>query len=373
MIYPNRTRFCLIAVVTLGFWASIGCTGPVSTVTISPFPYRTGIARLEPTSIPTLPSEPALVGAPILSAAGGVTASLPFACGQVTRDCFGVAFTTVPPNGLYTQIYRLTSDGHSVQRLTDTSQPVYAVVASPDGRRIAFNYDPHFPTKRNIYLLEAATGTVVELAQIGTPDDWSPDASRIAYHSWWEDGYSRLYLVGADGSDRQRLFLPTDADRDAGSVSWSPDGQFLVYSAGPPYVKIRRGDPITETQDIFIVDLVTLETRQITTEEQHGKCFAPDWSPDGQWIAMMCRKPDADFGGVYAIHPDGSGWRQVTPSSPLQVRWLHWSPDGRQILYLARMMGEPWQIYSIDADGKNNRQLTSFSSSVLAFSVFRLP
>ena len=56
----------------------------------------------------------------------------------------------------------------------------------------------------------------------------------------------------------------------------------------------------------------------------------PDWSPDGRLIAFASSR---NSGGIYVIHPDGSGLRRVFRGPASNVDW---SPDGRQIAFQDR-------------------------------------
>jgi Tol biopolymer transport system component len=53
----------------------------------------------------------------------------------------------------------------------------------------------------------------------------------------------------------------------------------------------------------------------------------PDWSPDGRLIAFTSSRGP---GGVYLIHPDGSGMRRVFSGEASDVDW---SPDGTSLAF----------------------------------------
>jgi TolB protein len=75
---------------------------------------------------------------------------------------------------------------------------------------------------------------------------------------------------------------------------------------------------------------------------------APSWSPGGRWIAF-----DAT-GGIWAVHPDGSGRHRILAGN---AGGLKWSPDGRRIAYTS-WRGKASEIYVARADGSHPRRLT---------------
>ena len=91
--------------------------------------------------------------------------------------------------------------------------------------------------------------------------------------------------------------------------------------------------------------------RQLTHEVKPAETGMQSWTADAQWIyfgifrkgkPQMCR-----------IHPDGSGFELVGYGIDAAV-----SPDGRTIVY-AKNDEKGHYVYAADADGKNERQLTT--------------
>lgn len=89
----------------------------------------------------------------------------------------------------------------------------------------------------------------------------------------------------------------------------------------------------------------------------------PDWSPDGRLIAFASSR---NTGGIFVIHPDGTGLRRVFRGSASNVDW---SPDGRRIAFqdrgihvLSLASGRPKRVlrgngFSLPAWSPNGREL----------------
>ena len=166
---------------------------------------------------------------------------------------------------------------------------------------------------------------------------WSPDGSRIAFHSG-RDGNLELYVMHADGSNQARL---TANDAVEGWPSWSPDGSRIVFSSD------RHGNP-----EIFVIDsdgsgLVRLTETGVVN-------FLPACSPDGSRIACASNRD----GNVesYVMNADGSDVTRLTNSLATD-HTPAWSPGGTRIAFKSERDGQA-EIYIMNADGSDVTRLT---------------
>lgn len=96
----------------------------------------------------------------------------------------------------------------------------------------------------------------------------------------------------------------------------SPDGRRMIF------IKVLEGH-----EQLFIADVAGRNEHQITRDAADKE--DPAWSPDGKQLAYVA------IGTKNALHVmniDGSGDRVISPStqSPIHPEWM---PDGRSILY----------------------------------------
>jgi Tol biopolymer transport system component len=70
-------------------------------------------------------------------------------------------------------------------------------------------------------------------------------------------------------------------------------------------------------------------------------------------IAFIRQVNDRIYGGgLFVVHPDGSGLQRLTPPST-HVYWYAWSPDGRLIAYIDRRLS----LWLVRSDGTGRRLL----------------
>ena len=172
-----------------------------------------------------------------------------------------------------------------------------------------------------------------------TEPAWSPDGSTIAFAST-RSGTSDLYSMSADGTGTRRL---TSTEDDDGQPAWSPDGERIVFARGTP-------------GRLFVMGADGAGARRLTDDEADEA--EPAWSPDGRWIAYARRDPGSSIRELWLVRPDGSQGRPLTKLGGI-AQAPSWSPDGRRIAFSASVADGRFDIYRVDADGKNVHRVTS--------------
>ncbi|MFT3976099.1 MAG: S9 family peptidase [Sphingomonas bacterium] len=191
---------------------------------------------------------------------------------------------------------------------------------SPDGTRIAYvAADGASGTQLFVrYLSGGAASAVTSMPDSPNGLSWSPDGRRLAYVAnvtgeathlgkappkpegakWAKPlevidrityradggGYikperSHLFVVSADGGGaRQLTFGPFD---DGGPLSWSKDGQSILFSA----IRGPDADRQVMNSEVIAVDVASGNLRTLTTRD--GPDYAAAFSPDGSRIAWL--------------------------------------------------------------------------------------
>lgn len=157
-----------------------------------------------------------------------------------------------------------------------------------------------------------------------TNPHWSPDGKQIAFTRDIDSTKKQqieMFIMNADGSSQQNLTNHPALD---GSKTWAPDGRRIAFAS------TRDGD-----LDLHLIDLESRTIERLTRKNKDGGGFAgPDWSPDGRYIAYE-HSAGAIWKNIYTMDADGGNQKPLLPEALGMIirAGPRWSPDSRRILY----------------------------------------
>ena len=205
---------------------------------------------------------------------------------------------------------------------------------------------------------------------------WSPDSTKLAFRGYGSGHDLDLVIIDADGTD-QRLVSSTY--HKATEPSWSPDGTKIAFTKYGDS-NCRDGIPITGDAEIWVMNVsdgvaTQLTGRDSSTEpacvNQQSQTYStvfhatdPEWSPDGTKIAYTGGRGGSDT-AVWVMDADGTNEKRLT-SLPGYSRQPSWSHDGTQIAYSTYAGVEfGMEIWIINADGSNPQRITHHPDEVI--------
>ncbi|MEM7335212.1 MAG: LamG-like jellyroll fold domain-containing protein [Chloroflexota bacterium] len=82
----------------------------------------------------------------------------------------------------------------------------------------------------------------------------------------------------------------------------------------------------------------------------------PSWSPDGQWIVFSSNR-SGQF-EIYKMRWDGTDIVQLTFNN-LETKEPSWTPNGQEIIYAIKLSNNQWKLYIMSEDGSNQREIVN--------------
>ncbi len=215
------------------------------------------------------------------------------------------------------------ADGTTAGALTSVNAPVYALVWSPDGTRLAAVTTPPGAlvvgeSLGQVVMLDAATGEVLfALEGLSAPLAWSPDSTWLLAGVREPGGITRI-----DG--RTGETIPLTGRTEWATNTYQPRWTGALAPDGSRYIHAFIEPGTLGTNNFEILDLASGAVLK-STEAQYATVGAWGWSPDGLWLAMFA--------------PDGLHiWDAETGRTAMQ--WtaalgdgtaLAWAPDSARI------------------------------------------
>lgn len=205
---------------------------------------------------------------------------------------------------------------------------------------------------------------------------WSPDGAHFAFVSDRVDK-PQVFVMPVDGGEAQQLTHLKQGV--SGGLNWSPDGRWIAFSAGPavdepfdfskPYRvkrKVYRFDVLgyldQAVQDIYVVPAEGGEARRLTHDAAHNTL--PLWSPDSRELLYLATMQPDRFDVLYprlcAVNLDGES-RDLTGDWGT-VQAANWTPDGR-VVFIGQpkglTIGSKNDLFVMDSQGGTPQNRTA--------------
>lgn len=236
-------------------------------------------------------------------------------------------------------VYLVNKDGTAPRKFLSASAPCFSYRFSPDSRSLRFSqYDA---VSDSVSLWQAlADGTEPHRLFHGCCGKWTPDGRYFIFE------------------DKQGGRINLWARREGGSSGGGGNSQLIQLTAGP--LDFTVPIPSKDGKEIFAIG--SLSRAEVLRYDSRTHEFIPylsgisaeglAFSRDGQWV-------------TYTSYPEGALWRSKVGGTdrlqltfpPLRAFLPRWSPDGKQIAFLASLPGGPWNIYLLSVSGGTPQQV----------------
>jgi Tol biopolymer transport system component/tRNA A-37 threonylcarbamoyl transferase component Bud32 len=201
---------------------------------------------------------------------------------------------------------------------------------SPDGRHLAVGI---MEQERQVWLYDLSRQTLTRFTFQGdnnTAPFWTPDGRRIVFISN-KEGPRNLFWQLADGSGGLERLTTSESVQIPGS--WSPDGQLLAFSevnAGTGYDiwVLRVSDPSTGSGQAPSAGSGQVRKGQVFLQTKFNEA-APQFSPDGHWIAYVSDESGRKEIYVQPYPGPGGKWQISTEGGAEPL----WNRNGRELFY----------------------------------------
>ncbi len=257
----------------------------------------------------------------------------------------------------------INSDGTDFRCLTETPNFIeYNPVWSPDGRLLTYQSmeEPVGLGSSATYVYDFETQVAQALPMAWHNFGWSPDGSSLLTMDMDSTGDGEIAIFDLELS---RLKLLTDNEGHDSYPAWSPDGAQIAYLSGFPEA------------DLVVMSASGENPRRLTDGLSiNTESSLLQWSPDGKIIAFSVKGAfigTDQTSEIYTINADGSNLRQLTYTGGVNLQ-PRWSPDGSQLIFFGYARGafadmsDPislrTEVFRINVDGSDLMNLSQSSS-----------
>jgi serine/threonine protein kinase len=241
--------------------------------------------------------------------------------------------------------------GARIERLTDFEGDEMAAAISPDGKLTVFLSDRD--GRLDAWVSQIGSGQFSNVTQGRFTRIRPSGVPRVGFsgdgaHVWIAEGLApatvvTTHLAPALGGAPRPLLKGLNP-------AWSPDGTRIAYHTPDP------GDPI------FLADRNASNPKQIFAEKPGGHCHYLTWSPDGRFLYFVRGTTTTEETDIWRI-PVAAGGAAAEPERitrhNAQVSYPSWL-DSRTLIYSATAEdGSGQWLYTVDVERRIPRRVSS--------------
>lgn len=246
--------------------------------------------------------------------------------------------------GRGSSIYVTGAKGSHERQLTYQPGFSFEPEWSPDGRYLAYSYDPPLnrPAEPSTILTMQADGTRrtdvgarMGLGSVTSPA-WSPNGRMLAFVALTDNSmWGTLYVAHRDGSVSRRV---TGPELEARSPHWAPDGKRIVVTCGR-----------NQNTSLCVIRLSDGRVQYLTRPGAWANIERPTWAASGLVVFSALGRQASDS-EIYSLRPGtNSGVQLVTDSRAAAGDSPSVASDGRIAFDCGQ--GRAFGVCAVRADG----------------------
>jgi len=306
------------------------------------------------------------------------------------------------------QVWRIAIDGGEAEQVTKQPLDVGNLIVAPDGLHIAFTMEV-FPDCNT----PAETKNRLDEIEKRKTSGLIYESIFVRHWDTWKDGRrSHLFVMSAAGGDAVDVMKGMDADTPSKAfggpeeITFTPDGKAVIFTARG----VGAEEPWSTDFDLYFAPIDGSQPPECLTEKNQAWDTNPVFSPDGKTLAYLAMsKPgyESDRFRIILRRWPGSLERILTEDWDRSPSSICFSADGNtiyttaantgqislfaidvqtgaartivkdgqagshgiaadRIIYGLSNLSSPVELYSVNPDGSDVRQITRINSEKVA-------
>ncbi len=237
------------------------------------------------------------------------------------------------------QIFLMNSDGSDQRQVSDVVSGVDCFRFSPDGSRVVYATQVEYLDKdKELFKdLPKTTGRLVDDLMYKHWDEWVTTIP----HPFVSDFDGKTLANARDVLNNEPYESPMKPFGGAESFAWTSDGKKLIYTCRK---KSGMAYAFSTDSNLYLYDIESGESRNLTQYTGEGYDTDPVVSPDGKylaWLSMATPKYESDQKRVMVMDLTTGDIRNLTGEAgwDYSAEQLAWAHDSKSLYLNAAYQG----------------------------------
>jgi Tol biopolymer transport system component len=209
-------------------------------------------------------------------------------------------------------------------------------------------------TARRIFSIVGIAALMMVTVAMAAPAHATPlgENGRIAFRRYFNQAQTRgaIFTIRKDGTGVQQITHRGKVFLDD-APEWSPDGRWIAFYRQAAICSCKP-------TRIFKVRANGTNLTQLSRDPNFDDVL-PAWSPDGKRIAFTRFDDSVDLVALFVMRADGTHVREIPATAERGAQFAQWSPDGTHLVFQGgRLNGTGEAIFTIRLNGTHTRRLT---------------
>ncbi|MCF8217431.1 MAG: S9 family peptidase [Bacteroidales bacterium] len=254
------------------------------------------------------------------------------------------------------QLWEMNPDGSDKRKISDIKNGIKGFEYAPDQTKV-------------LYVKEVKMDKTANEVHEDLPKANARIIDNLMYRHWdeWHDyRYSHVFFADYDGKilrnhkdimKGEKYDSPLNPWGGMEQITWNPNSDKIAYVCKK---MSKKEYTLSTNSEIYLYDVKTEETKNLTKDGFEGYDRNPVYSPDGNYLAWESMEEDgfeSDKNRIMVMNLETEDVTNMSKDFDYNAQGFSWSKDGKKMYFISGVHATQ-QIFELDVENNVINQIT---------------